>query len=44
MYLSPPYLPPAPFYHFFPGRRKMLTDSHLQRFVTFIFLLSGALR
>lgn len=44
MYLSLPSLPPTPFYHFFARGRENVNISLLQRFVTFILLLPGALR
>lgn len=40
----PAPLPPTPFYHFFTRGRDNVNISLLQRFVTFIFLLPGALR
>lgn len=36
--------PPAPFYHFLARGRENVNISLLQRFVTFISLLPGALR
>lgn len=44
IYISSCPSPPMPFYHFFARRRDNVNISLLQRFVTFIFLLPGALR